>query len=268
GFLFRALEICNQTDLQYKASRNQRLLVELALVKLARIADEKKNSDSGTGTPEEHLKESKKTESPPGVSGDNKTTVVAEEQKTDKAETAKSTAETPAQDAHKRNVVKSSGISIKDALNGNTNVVNREEEKVISREEGISEEKINKDSQAFDQNMLMKAWEDYALKFKEEKPRLYTTLSTRKPVLKENYRIEVSFHNSDQKEDFSNNVKHYLLNHLKRELKNNEISIETLLEKNEEKSRKLYTPEDKFKFLNKKNPNLGRLKQEFNLDFD
>lgn len=37
AFLLRGIEICTQTDLQYKASQNQRLLVELALMQLASI---------------------------------------------------------------------------------------------------------------------------------------------------------------------------------------------------------------------------------------
>ena len=42
-FLFPALEICNQCELSYKASRNQRLHVELALIRLCNISPEKKN---------------------------------------------------------------------------------------------------------------------------------------------------------------------------------------------------------------------------------
>ncbi len=45
-FLLNALNICNQSDIQYKTSRNQRLLVELMLIKLCHIntlVDIKKN---------------------------------------------------------------------------------------------------------------------------------------------------------------------------------------------------------------------------------
>ncbi len=46
-FLLKALEISNQADLQYKSSKNARLLVELALMKLASLSfeGEKKNPD-------------------------------------------------------------------------------------------------------------------------------------------------------------------------------------------------------------------------------
>lgn len=42
-FLYSALNICSETDLKYKMSRNQRLLVELAILKLSRILEEKKS---------------------------------------------------------------------------------------------------------------------------------------------------------------------------------------------------------------------------------
>src|SRR5690606_6156619 len=48
GFLLAAIEGANECDLQYKISKNQRLLVELTLMKLASITfdGEKKKSDS------------------------------------------------------------------------------------------------------------------------------------------------------------------------------------------------------------------------------
>ena len=43
GFIIEALSICNTCDINYKSSRNQRLHVELALVKLSQLIAEKKN---------------------------------------------------------------------------------------------------------------------------------------------------------------------------------------------------------------------------------
>ncbi|MHB9143052.1 MAG: DNA polymerase III subunit gamma/tau, partial [Paludibacter sp.] len=42
-FLFHALKICNDCDLDYRLSKNKRLLVELALIRLCQLTDEKKN---------------------------------------------------------------------------------------------------------------------------------------------------------------------------------------------------------------------------------
>ena len=45
SFLMSAINICSQCDLQYKESRNQRLHVELALMKIAHIRSALKLSD-------------------------------------------------------------------------------------------------------------------------------------------------------------------------------------------------------------------------------
>lgn len=265
GFLFQALEICNQADLQYKTSRNQRLLIELALVKLARIASEKKKSDSELSlSAEKDLKEEPEPKQTAHQKSPESVSEAKPDKKEDKKETEPSSATTR---SHKRNVVSGTGISIKDALTGNgKSAENKSGGNDPVNEETEKEQKT--EDQDFDENALIKVWERYAARLKEDRPRLYTTLSTRKPLLDPGYRIKISFHNSNQKDDFTNNVKHFLLNYLKRELKNSKISIETSLEENDTGVRKLYTPEDKFKFLNKKNPDLGKLKQEFNLDFD
>nr|MDA3929207.1 DNA polymerase III subunit gamma/tau [Prolixibacteraceae bacterium] len=42
SFLLEALSIANQCDLNYKGSQNKRLLVELALIKVAQITQKKK----------------------------------------------------------------------------------------------------------------------------------------------------------------------------------------------------------------------------------
>lgn len=43
-FLFQALKMCNDCDLDYRQSKNKRLLVELTLIRLCQITDEKKKS--------------------------------------------------------------------------------------------------------------------------------------------------------------------------------------------------------------------------------
>jgi len=43
-FLYEGLDICNQADTQFRFSRNQRLTIELALVKLANLSGEQKKN--------------------------------------------------------------------------------------------------------------------------------------------------------------------------------------------------------------------------------
>ena len=43
-FLFQGLKICNDCDIDYRQSKNKRLLIELALIRLCQLTDEKKKS--------------------------------------------------------------------------------------------------------------------------------------------------------------------------------------------------------------------------------
>jgi chromosomal replication initiation ATPase DnaA len=60
-----------------------------------------------------------------------------------------------------------------------------------------------------------------------------------------------------------------LLFHLKKQLGNNNISIQADLSREDEGSnnQKLYTDEEKYSYLEKKNKNLRKLRQDFDLDF-
>ena len=84
--------------------------------------------------------------------------------------------------------------------------------------------------------------------------------------MKENSVIYFSVQNQVQ-EDEINSVKTDLLGFLRRELKNSQIQISILVEKNET-IRKPYTGEEKFQRLAEKNPAINTLRQQFNLEID
>lgn len=53
-FLYAALKLCNDCDLNYRAARNKRLLVELTLIQVAQLLEQDENPGSGLG-PKQHL---------------------------------------------------------------------------------------------------------------------------------------------------------------------------------------------------------------------
>ena len=71
-----------------------------------------------------------------------------------------------------------------------------------------------------------------------------------------------------QLEDFNRNMKQDIVAYLGRSLGNTLIRITPVLPEGGEDGNMLYTAEDKFDHMSKKNPNLARLKQRFNLDFE
>jgi len=116
---------------------------------------------------------------------------------------------------------------------------------------------------------LESKWNDFAEQIKADRPRIATTMFTKKPVLRPGNIIELSLENSTLKEDFVNSVKPNLVAFLRNALLNDSITLNLIVdEAGENGKKKLYTPEDKFHYLTKKNPALGKLKQQFNLDFE
>jgi len=65
-----------------------------------------------------------------------------------------------------------------------------------------------------------------------------------------------------------NEIKNDLLLFIRKNLDNKALAFDVTVQVQENGKNKLYTVEDKFKFLSDKNPNLIKLKQQLNLDFD
>ena len=112
--------------------------------------------------------------------------------------------------------------------------------------------------------------DDLAVKWKEflvrldDRPNLQATLS-KVPELKDDGRLFFELDNSIQN-DLVNTIKPELVSFLRRELRNDRIELVTQVSE-KIKNRIIYTDNDKFDAMAKKNPNLVKLKQKFNLDF-
>ena len=104
--------------------------------------------------------------------------------------------------------------------------------------------------------------EDY-----REKPRVYNMLRSRKPEKKEEGVILIPLENPLQERQI-NKIYNTVLIHLKNTLQNDHISLKTQIMKDQNSNNKLYTDEDKYKFMEQKNQNLRQLRQDFDLDFD
>ncbi len=109
--------------------------------------------------------------------------------------------------------------------------------------------------------------ENFALKIKDSRPRMYNSLTGKTFELISEYGFELSFANQSQADDFTSEILNHLQGLLRRDLNNTQITIQTKVSK-EENQNFIYTAEDKFKNMAGKNPALIKLKQRFGLDFE
>ncbi len=267
SFIFKSLEILSIADVQFRQSKNQRLLTELALIKIARLSQ-----------PEEVLEDKKEQvvikqeiKEPSQTVPKNQVSKPAEPVKELKeVPKEKPVAKVPFEEKKPVTQVRESKpayepktTSIKDGLKGAFKSTRNNNEEVISdRKPDVIQ------SDVFELDGLLAKWEEFADIIKSEKPRLAITLRMQKPVLKEDFKVEVEMENANQEEDFTKYIKLDLVTFLKKELKNDMISIETTVSKIIEGSDKPYTQEEKFEFMSEKNPNLKVMKQQLGLDFE
>ncbi|MCK4664251.1 MAG: DNA polymerase III subunit gamma/tau [Bacteroidales bacterium] len=257
-WLFNALNICSNCDINYKSSSNGRLHVELTLLQLCKINDTKKTEpvkikdtkpeavkikDLKTeNIKEQEIKEIKTI--PP----QEKTSIIIKEDKTKYISSS---------------VNKQTSFSIKDALSQTEKTV---QEKETNNEQTGEIDNINKLENKFTQDDLQKIWTNFSDNIKEDKPRLYNTLISNIPKLTDNYNIEFVVNNSLQENEI-NLSRIELMKFLKDELNNQKIELIIKITDTEPEKKKLYTDSDKFDYLQEKNPNLIKFKEKLNLDF-
>lgn len=121
----------------------------------------------------------------------------------------------------------------------------------------------NDEAEVFTLTDLELKWRSFLSKL-DDRPSLQTTLSYI-PEIKENFQLYLDIENSVQ-EDAINLIKPELVSWLRKELHNSKISLVTKITE-KTRGRIIYTDEEKYAEMLKKNPNLAILKQKFNLDF-
>jgi DNA polymerase III subunit gamma/tau len=253
-FIFDALDIANEFDLNYKISKDKRLHVELALVKLCNITlvQKKKTDDLINGEAAgPHIATSNnpsQTSAKQAIRGPSISTVASPDLKIPVAKPPKKS--TP---------------SIKEALNNLTQKPVEIQSDTVEDSGPVDDNYTESD---FNENDMLAKWSVYAENLKKTSVRMSIALKNRKPVLMESYGIKVLMDNTAQENDFNRDVKTTLTSFLRKELRNSKIEILTQVEESESLTKKAYTDADKFEVMSKKNPALGRLKNEFNLDFE
>jgi DNA polymerase-3 subunit gamma/tau len=266
-FIYKALDICNNADIYYKSSRNQKLHIELALIRLCQIANSKKKTiltpevPSDTSTVPGKIAKSTVQGSPDQVNDpvpDTEKPLEAKKSKRTKSEKPESTDQ---KSVEKEKI--SQSYSIRDALNGNDSPVVDPDIPV-----GIPEDEIEIVSDYFTNEELLTAWNEFAEKIRTDKPRMYNTLKGHLPERKDDQNIDLILDNTIQQDEFQRDIRQDLLVYLKEKLNNELISLTSSVKTEKGKQPRLYTAQEKFDYMLRKNPDLGKLKQEFNLDLD
>ncbi|SFU42712.1 DNA polymerase-3 subunit gamma/tau [Pustulibacterium marinum] len=259
-FLLEALKLANECDLNYKTSKNQRLLIELCLMQLASITydGEKKNGKPFIipatffiNTEKVPVKEVAPTNAiPPTITETTTPQAVKEPIPTPVSKPA-------APKIDLKNMPKGvSGFSLKSIKAKKELEKNRVED--IVDEENLPREK-------FTEEEMQEYWNKYVAKLeKDGKKIMASNLTVDTPRMKNPTTIWIESPNDGIKHDIINQ-QNALLAYLKKKLKNYDISLHITV--NEETAKKfIFTPQEKYEKLRETNPVIDLLRKEFDLD--
>ena len=259
--LFKAIELANTCDLNYRASRNKRLLLELTLIQLCQLTqvavDDKKKAliEPIAGTnPSSQAVNSGQPQQPPQApsvtAAAGAPQVMSTHMPSSVPAPPPSTAPNPA-----RKTARPMGISMKEIG------VEKPKQQTVQQATTNVKEVVT----PFDNDSLVREWDNYAATI-DKKVYLKNTMINCKPTLQENYYFEVAVHNPGQQEELINNAIH-ILPFLRQHLNNSRIQMRVRIVEGNEKHL-AYTSTEKLELLMKINPTLGRLRDEFNLTLD
>ena len=255
GFLLKALELSSASELAYKNSKNQRLLVELTLFRLASLADSSIGSDEG---------EKKKVES--SVVEDQhaaKSAKVVEEAAKPDESVVKQVSEPKLREMLPTGT---KTLSVKDVINNGVGeppakpVENRVADDMVSDEKDQPE--------PMTEAGLKKVWSDFAKRIKGDSPRISGQLAENIPNEISENAVVATFSNNAIREEFDRKYKIAFTDYLRRRFDNSEIIIHSQVDQSETGDAQYYTDEQKFAYLSEKNPALKDLRRNFNLDFE
>ena len=254
-FLYAGLEISNQADIQFRTSRNQRLTIELALVKLSNLSEAQKKKS----VTEPLKKEPEPSEKPVQIQP-----IPEDSEKPQETVTEIPSPEKELSGAS--SIVKKPTISIKDSLQGVDH--DKETENKITETNPQASPTSNQEKQPADPDAILKAWNDYATSMEKSRPRIHSTLVNNRPVVKADGTIMVLLNSEAQRDNFVKNIKPHLVDFILKATGNSSMEVFTEVAEVQQNGKRIYTEQDKLDFLMKKNPELGQLKTRFNLDFD
>ncbi len=282
AFLLNSLSIVNHCDVQYKMAKNQRLHVELALLKLCNINNPVKLQAGNEASPKKvepvvplqapapvaqapAQTISQATNNTPFVPASPGTSSQAPVSADQPVPSSASPVQ-PAAGVPRPSPVISKSFSINDILQPKvaaSPVPEPGKPPVLS--DSIS---VPTGKQPFDKEKLMEVWRRYALKLQEDgNMNLYSTLTKREPYLSSDYSIEITIDNKVQ-EDALNADKMIFLGYLRKELNNYDIHLKINLKIEDLPVQLAYTTADKFKRMSEINPQINDLKDRLDLDLD
>ena len=276
-FLYRAMKLCNDCDLNYRASKNKRLLVELTLIQVAQLTAEEADGANGR-SPKQAIKpiftQPAAAQQPQATAATPQQTVqpaVQTNSTPQPAATQHSNATTPhatptavlmaqGREEKKIPVMKMSGlgVSIKRPH------IEEEQRNPSSNPTAAHQAAQPEEDYIFNERDLNYYWQEYAGRMPKEQVAIAKRMQNMRITLINDTTFEAVVDNEIVAKEFTGMIP-TLQNYLRTRLKNRKVTMTVRISAPTEKVR-AYGRVEKFQMMAQKNSALLQLKEEFGLE--
>ncbi|MBQ7426729.1 MAG: DNA polymerase III subunit gamma/tau [Prevotella sp.] len=276
-FLYQALKLMNQCDINYRQSSNKRLLVELTLIEIAQItqpddADASagrrprrlkslfkqlmQQSQRTTAAPQVAAAETRRTSEPVPSASSNPTTTVSSPTAAESASTSSAPTSAP--------TVKLGGLGF-----SWNNLSNQEKKKKINMQIipgtiTVPKEQANDTDAVFSQTDLEFQWMSMCNRMPQKLSGIATRMKNMNPVITEFPKVEVVVDNDLIKQEMED-IHKSITKTLQIYLHNTQLSLDIRIAERQERV-KILTRREQFELLSQKNPAVEKLRQAFDLE--
>ena len=264
-FLYQALKLMNQCDINYRQSSNKRLLVELTLIEIAQITQP--DDDASAGRRPRRLKtlfknlirQSQPQNATPQVVA-AKPVVSAKPNAISKPAHAENPNPQPKPSAPASPAMKIGGIGF--SWNNLRNQGKPSKMKIIPG--SVSAAVEQQTDAVFSQEDLELQWMAMCNRMPKELYGIATRMKNMNPVIIELPRIEVTVDNALIKQEMDD-FRGRIVNTLKQSLQNANITLDIRVAEHQEQA-KILSRREQFELMSKENPAIEKLRQAFDLE--
>ena len=273
-FLYRAIKLCNDCDLNYRASKNKRLLVELTLIQVAQITSGEEEAISGGRSPKQTIKPLFTSQTAPApqpvaaqtASQQVRPKTVAPHAASPQVQQSASPVSTSsillgkAKEEKKIPVVKMGGLGI--SIKQHPQAV---AETTLTATAQAQSEPLTEEDYMITERDVNFYWQEYANNMPKEQVALSTRMHAMRLTLLDDTTFEVVVDNEIIAKEFTA-LAPEVETYLRARLKNRKVTMKVRVSAPTEKAR-AYSRVEKYQMMVQKNNALQQLREEFGLEF-
>ena len=278
-FLYRAMKLCNDCDLNYRTSKNKRLLVELTLIQLAQITSGEEEAISGGRSPKQVIKPIFNQQTAPSQQPQQAPTPAPQAQPTPTVQPT-TTVQQPLRqqtppsvaasllakekEEKKIPVMKMGGLGVSIKQHPQTSASSSTEKAAVTTTTPTPAPQQPEEDYIFNERDVNYYWQEYAGQLPNEQVAIAKRMHHMHPTLLNDTTFEVTVDNDLIAKDF-NALVPSIQNYLRTRLKNKKVTMTVRISAPDEKPH-AYGRVEKFQMMAQKNEALLKLKDVLGLE--